>query len=256
MRKSLLTIAIVCCFLLNTPAQHSNDGQSKDATQVAPQAYKLEFENEWVRVMHVHYAPHEKIAEHYHTERPAAYVYLNDGGPVIFKHIDLPYGAITRPATKAGSFRLYRSVKEVHAVENTSDLASDFLRVEFKTDPVNENSLRGKYFREQHPANENFSKVQFENEQIRVTRSDIVPHKSLELSTAATEPTLIVALSLSKLASSKSKTRIELAPGKTAWIAAGQQQTFENTGDASAEILRFDFKTRPFDDPGDRTGKH
>ena len=57
--------------------------------------------------MRVHYGPHEKIPAHDHTERAAAYVYLNDGGPVIFKHIGLDYGPVTRPATKAGSFRLY-----------------------------------------------------------------------------------------------------------------------------------------------------
>ena len=75
---------------------------AQDPLKVAPQAYKLESENEWVKVMRVHYGPHEKIPPHDHTERAAAYVYLNDGGPVIFKHIGLEYGAVTRPATKAG----------------------------------------------------------------------------------------------------------------------------------------------------------
>ncbi|HEU4386612.1 MAG TPA: hypothetical protein VFV34_02360, partial [Blastocatellia bacterium] len=81
---------------------------SKDPLRVAPRAYKIDFENDWVRVWRVHYGPREKIAEHYHTERASAYIYLNDGGPIIFRHVNLPYGAITRPATKAGSYRLYR----------------------------------------------------------------------------------------------------------------------------------------------------
>src|SRR5215813_10159014 len=128
MHRYLLALAIAVCTL-------SPKALCQDPLKVAPQAYKLEFENDWVRVMRVHYGPKEKIPEHYHTERAAAYVYLNDSGPVIFKHRDLPYGAITRPATKARSFRLFKSVKEVHAVENTSDLPSDFLRIEFKTQP-------------------------------------------------------------------------------------------------------------------------
>ena len=33
---------------------------AQDPLKVAPQAYKLEFENEWVKVMRVHYDPHEK----------------------------------------------------------------------------------------------------------------------------------------------------------------------------------------------------
>src|SRR5947208_15484784 len=83
---------------------------AQDPFKVAPQAYKLQFENEWVKVTRVHYAPHEKIPAHEHTLTAAAYVYLNDGGPVVFNHVDKDYGAITRPATKAGSFRLYRAV--------------------------------------------------------------------------------------------------------------------------------------------------
>lgn len=45
---------------------------------------------------------------------------------------------------QAGSFRVYRGLQELHEVENKSDLSSDFLRVEFKTDPVNEKSLKGR----------------------------------------------------------------------------------------------------------------
>jgi hypothetical protein len=135
--------------------------------KVAPQAYKLEFENEWVKVVRVHYGPREKIPAHDHTERSAAYVYLNDGGPVIFKHIGLEYGPVTRPATKAGSFRLYKAIKEIHEVENTSELPSDFLRVEFKTRMVDEKTLRGRFHREPWPAGENYQKEQFEDEQIR-----------------------------------------------------------------------------------------
>src|SRR5690349_9549426 len=140
---------------------------AQDPLMIAPDAYKLEFENEYVKVVRVHYAPHAKIPEHNHTDFPAAYVYLNDAGPVIFKHVGLSYGAVTRPAVKAGSFRLYRAVKETHEVENPSDTASDFLRVEFKTEPDKDaNTLRGRYFREEYPAGENFQKVQFENEQV------------------------------------------------------------------------------------------
>lgn len=132
------------------------NASAQDPTKVAPQAYKLEFENEWVKVMRVHYAPHEKIPAHDHTEAGAAYIYLNDGGPVIFKHIGLSYGAVTRPETKAGSFRLYKAIKEVHEVENPNDVPSDFLRVEFKTAPDNNKPLRGKFYREAYPMGENF----------------------------------------------------------------------------------------------------
>lgn len=241
MKRSLWFGALLACLLVGAAS-------AQDAIKVAPQAYKLEFENEWVMVTRVHYAPYVKIPEHYHTERSAAYVYLNDGGPIIFKHINLPYADVTRKETKAGSFRVYKGLKEVHAVENPTGTPSDFLRVEFKTEVVNENSLRGKFYREAYPPGENFSKVQFENEQIRITRLVIAPRAKLDVSANATEPALFVALTPARLKAKgeKSKTaQFHLAPGKTHWLNINQQQQWENTSDSAAELLRFEFKTKP-----------
>jgi len=241
MKRSLwiLTLMITALF---------GKSYAQDPLKVAPQAYKLEFENEWVMVTRVHYGPREKIPGHFHTERGSAYVYLNDGGPIIFKHVNLPYGDVTRKETKAGSFRLYKGLKEVHSVENPTDIPSDFLRVEFKTDPVNEQSLRGKFYRETYPAGENFSKVQFENEQIRITRTVIPARNKLDVSANATEPVLLIGLTPAqfKAREQKSKTvQIKLEPGKTHWLNVNQQQQLENTGNISAEMLRFEFKTKP-----------
>src|SRR5262249_17886356 len=135
MKHPILQLAILCLSAVAVAAQ--------DPMKVAPDAYKLEFENDHVKVQRVHYAPRVKIPEHDHTAFGAAYVYLNDAGPVIFKHVGLSYGAVTRPAVKAGSFRLYKAVKETHEVENISDTHSHFLRVEFKTEPDKDpNTLR------------------------------------------------------------------------------------------------------------------
>lgn len=215
-------------------------GFGQDPTKVAPDAYKLEFENEWVKVTRVHYAPHAKIPAHDHTETGAAYIYLNDSGKIIFKHIGLSYGAITRPETKAGSFRLYKAVKEVHEVENPNDTPSDFLRVEFKTAIDANTPLRGKFYRETYAAGENFQKVQFESEQIRVTR--IACAKSCDVP-AGVEPALIVVLSPARFKSAGKAAQFE--PGKTKWITAGKKETVENTGQDHIEFLRFDLKSKP-----------
>jgi hypothetical protein len=241
---------MICLLAYNTVAQ--------DPFKVAPQAYKLQFENEWVKVTRVHYAPHEKIAAHKHTLTASAYVYLNDGGPVVFNHIDKDYGAVTRPATKAGSFRLYRGLQELHEVENQSDLPSDFLRVEFKTDPINEKGLKGRFYREEYKAGENFQKVQFENEQIRITRLVCVVGKKIDLSTSATEPSLLLALSPAdfKIIGGKAQ-KLKLSLGQEKWFAVSQQGQLENTGTAPAELLRFDFKTRPLSkEELERNSKH
>jgi hypothetical protein len=258
MNIQVCVLIVTSILVADAFAQTPSKVPSKDPLKVAPKAYKLEFENEWVRVMRVRYGPREKIAEHYHTERPSAYVYLTDSGPIIFKHVDLPYGDITRAPVKAGSFRLYKAVKEVHAVDNPNDSPSEFLRVEFKTEPINQNSLRGKFHREPVAAGENSRKTQFENEQIRVERLVIAPHKSMDVSTLAAQPVLLVSLLSSQfqVVSPKGKERARLEIGKTIWVAAGRQEQLENTGEAAAELLRFEFKTKPFNDPSDRTGPH
>jgi hypothetical protein len=242
-----------CLFAIVFILSGAANAPGQDPFKVAPAAYKLEFQNEWVRVTRVHYGPKEKIAPHYHTDFPAAYVYLNDSGPVVFKHKDLPYGAITRPPTKAGGFRLYRSVKEVHEVENLSETPSDFLRVEFKTEPVNEKSLYGKFYRETYPAGENSLKVQFENEQIRVTRIVIAQQKVIDLPQVG-GPSLLVSLTESSLErEDANNTKLNLAIGTTAWIGSDQRSKLRNAGAAVAELLLFDFKTKPLTSKLDRS---
>lgn len=239
--KHLWAFSILCFFTTQSFAQ--------DPSKTLPLNYMLLFENEWVKVTRVHYGPHEKLPSHRHTQTGSAYVYLNDSGPVVFKHIGLEYGAVTRPPTKAGSFRLFRGLAEMHEVENLSELPSDFLRVEFKTEPVNDKSLRGRFFREAYPAGENFQKVQFENEQVRITRLTCAKGKPLQISTSSAEPALFVALTPSNLDLSQGllSLSVSLDAGQTLWLTTGQGKTFSNTspGNDPFELLRFDFKTKP-----------
>jgi hypothetical protein len=232
---------------------------AQDPLKTLPQASQLEFENKWVKVTRVHYGPREKIPAHDHTAMASAYVYLNDSGPVIFKHINLPYGAVTRPATKTGSFRLYRGLKEIHEVENLSDSPSDFLRVEFKTEPRGVESLRGRFYREDYPAGENYRKVQFENEQVRITRLITAPGKELSLSAKQAESLLIIALTSSRLTASDQKGKtasVNLEPGQIRWLAGGAREQLKNLNHAPSEMLCFEFKTKPMADPNGNTKAH
>ena len=230
----LLILALFACFTV-----------AQDPVRIAPEAYQLAFENEFVKVQRVHYAPHTTIPEHDHTASASAYIYLNDAGPVIFKHVGLSYGAVTRPAVKAGSFRLYKAVKETHTAENPNNTPSDFLRVEFKTETGKEpNSLRGKFFRLDAPTGENFQQVQFENEQVRITRLICAAGKNCLEVANAKEPILFVVLSPATFDIAKAK-GIKLQPGDTHWIEAGISVQGVNVSTTAAELLRFDFKTSP-----------
>jgi Tfp pilus assembly protein PilF len=241
MKYLTLQLAMVCLCV---------NALGQDPLKVAPDAYKLEFENDYVKAQRVHYAPRVKIPEHDHTAFGAAYVYLNDAGPVIFKHIGLSYGAVTRPAVKAGSFRLYKAVKETHEVENLGDTPSDFLRIEFKTEPAKDpNTLRGKFFREETSAGENLQKVQFENDQVRITRLICAAGKMCEYIANAAEPVLFVALTAAQFKPAHGRP-VKLALGQTRWLEARKKEQWENLDKDAAELLRFDFKTAPLKDVG------
>ena len=74
--------------------------------------YKVEFENEHVRVLRIHYGPHEKGARHEHLLNRVV-VYLND-----------------QAGGKADDVRVAGAA--VHAEENASDRAADRIAVELK----------------------------------------------------------------------------------------------------------------------------
>ena len=150
-------------------------GFAQDAYSVAPQAYQKQFENDLVRVTRVHYAPHEQLAEHSHPARPTIYIYLKDGGPVLFKHEHGESGAMaaTRPATQAGAYRIALGRNETHVVDNQSDLPSDFLQVELKT-AIDPKTFNGRRFRDPAAVNQNSTTVEFDTPQIRILRVNCI----------------------------------------------------------------------------------
>ena len=219
---------------------------TQDAVSVNPEAYRLEFENAWVKVVRVTYGPNAEIAPHLHTARASAYVYLNDGGPILFKHEGLPYAGVTRPPTKAGSFRVYKGLNEVHSVENPTTTPSEFLRVEFQTEPLEEASLKGKFFRDEAALSETIERTQFENAQVRITRVRVLAGDSLDLATGGGQPALLVALTAAGIAAPTSAVARLVDAGKTVWLDAGRSFGIRPVG-VPAEVLRFDFKTAPME---------
>ena len=241
MSPSFLTAAAVLACLGFTIVSAA----TQDPLTVNPDAYRLEFENSWVKVVRVIYGPKAVIAPHFHTDRASAYVYLNDGGPILFKHEGLPYAGVTRPATKAGSFRVYKGIKEVHSVENPTTTASDFLRVEFKTEPLEDGTLKGKFFREDPAPTATAQQTQFENAQVRVTRVRVAPGGTLGLTATGAQPALLVAVSPTGLVAAGGSVR-QIDVGKVAWLEAGHAAHVQATA-VPGELLRFDFKSRPME---------
>jgi hypothetical protein len=236
--KALVVVSIVLMAATGAIAQ--------DPFQVAPRAYKLQFENDWVKVARVHYDPKEKLPAHDHPRAGTVFVYLNNGGPVRFSHIEtgLAPFPLVRPPTVAGGFRLARAVFEHHEVENLSELPNDFLRIELKTEPLETNTFQGRFPPE--PADRTFQKVAFENAQVRIVRVACAAHETVEIAGSSSLPALLVALGPAPVTLDKAaaeSTEIDL--GQTVWLEPGRSATLKNRGNRAVQQLILEFKTGP-----------
>jgi len=97
---------------------------AQDAVKVDPKHYTVVSENDQVRILKVHYGPHEKSVMHSHPATVA--VFLTDANGT-FSH---PDGKKENFAVKAGD-ALYGAA-ETHLPENTSDKGMDVIVVELK----------------------------------------------------------------------------------------------------------------------------
>jgi beta-alanine degradation protein BauB len=116
MSKLFWAGALVCLATASVLAQ--------DPTKVEPRHYKLDFENEKVQVVSVHYAPHEKSAMH---EHPGGVVVILTAAHLRFTDDN---GKVREIFSKPGEARWYPPFK--HRVENLGDTPYDAVYVGIK----------------------------------------------------------------------------------------------------------------------------
>lgn len=207
---------------------------AQDPVPLLPQNYQLAFENEVVKVVRVHYGPHEKLRVHDHPKTPILWVYLADGGPVRFQHIGDEDYALVRPPTHAGGFRLHSGFVEKHEVENLSDSPSDFLRVELKTVPLGVRTLHGRFAPLAELPKKGLDKVEFEDPTLRISR--VVCRAGQSCTPSAIGPSLRIEFTPVTLEAG-SKT-MHLAEGQTFWSAPDEIKVMEGI----LHQLRIEFK--------------
>lgn len=117
MRRILWAIIVVCLAI--------QPGSAQDPTKVEPKHYKLDFENEHVQVVAVHYGPHEKSSMH---EHPGGVVVVITGGHLKFTDEN---GKVREVFAKAGEARWFGPFK--HTVENVGDTAYNAVYVGVKS---------------------------------------------------------------------------------------------------------------------------
>lgn len=119
MHRGLLALAVFVCLA-------ASPGMAQDPVKVDPKRYKVEFENDQVRVLRIHYGPHEKSVMHSHPAGVA--VFLTDGDSKFI----FPDGTSVVRTSKGGQVRW--TAGETHLPENLSDSPSDVVLVELKAE--------------------------------------------------------------------------------------------------------------------------
>ncbi len=97
---------------------------AQDAVKVDPKHYKVEFENDQVRVLRITYAPGEKGVMHSHPEGMVISI-TNASGK-----FTLPDGTTMPASFKAGDFRWVPA--STHQGENVGDETFEVIQIEMK----------------------------------------------------------------------------------------------------------------------------
>ncbi len=97
---------------------------AQDAAKVDAKHYTVISENDQVRILKVHYGPHEKSVMHHHPDTVAVFLTDADG------QFTYPDGTKKSFTVKAGDAQY--SAAETHLPENTSDKGMDVILVELK----------------------------------------------------------------------------------------------------------------------------
>jgi len=118
--KQTVALLMALAFVVATSV-----AQAQDPVKVDPKHYKVEFENDQVRVLHIKYAPGEKSVMHEHPDGVA--VFLTDQ-TVKFNY---PDGKSEDMSSKAGESRWTKG--GAHQPENVGGTQVEVILVELKT---------------------------------------------------------------------------------------------------------------------------
>ncbi len=170
---------------------------AEDPYRVAPANYHFVFENEWARATRVTFHPHDKLPVHQHPPTPTAvYVYVTDGGPIRFHHVEGDHVAgmnILRKPVLEGGIRFAHGAPETNTVEYLGDAPSEYARIELRTEPIDRPVRDVRLPPEAADLSKSARSVRFENGQVRIVQVTCAAGQACPDS--GHEPAVVVTLS-------------------------------------------------------------
>src|SRR5262245_10317501 len=217
--------------------------QSLDPFVVAPEHFHLEFENQYVRVVREHTAPHQKVPMHQHS-LGGVMVLLTDQNI----RQTLPDGSTREIHRKAGE--TYWGDPQTHAGENISDKPFEYVRVDIKpaSNRINPSAPIAPVQQSLDPTvvDPAHFKVEIENEHVRVIR--IKPERGHQATHAHPAPgAIVVALTDAELRlrlSDGSSREVSYKAGDARWSATTDPHQDEVISEQPVELIRIEPKIR------------
>jgi quercetin dioxygenase-like cupin family protein len=149
---------------METPSETMSESEAPgdataDPTAVDPDHYKIEFENDAVRILRINYGPGEESVMHYHPDSVAVYVTDVDG------QFTLPDGSVENASAPAGS--IFFGPAGAHQPKNLGDSEFEVVEVEFKAREASAQEPGGP---DATVVDADHYAVEFENDSVRVLR--------------------------------------------------------------------------------------
>jgi hypothetical protein len=233
-----LFLAVICLTVALLPGAM---GAQQDGLIAHPDNYRVQFENDWVRIVHVHIPGNSDLADHTHPPGVMLHVYLNDANPIVFEHDGSP-NTVTRPYVYARSYRVGRARPETHATINRFPGASDYLRVELKTQG---DVGFGQRVAAPPLTNTTRAVTEVTNVMYRATRITIAARDSFVIAADSGRPAILVALTEGIRAEGAAALKV----GQERFVESGKRETLRNARELPVELLRVDLLTQPASRP-------
>ena len=209
----------------------------QDGLVAHPNVYRIQLENDWVRLVRVTIPGNTTLPAHTHPPGYMIHLYLNDAEPIVFEHDGAPY-TITRPPVKARSYRIGVATPETHTVVNSHPGATDFMRIEFKATPAQAPRRR---FAAPPLVNETSSTEEVSSDLFKATRVTVASKQSTEVTAGADHAVLLIALTDGAAPGGGSA----LAIGQERFINPGGKETIRNDGVGPVQLLKVDILLKP-----------
>lgn len=213
--------------------------QSLDPLVADPQHYKLEIENQWVRVIREQMAPRETMPMHQHPPPGAVIVFLTGR----HNRLTAPDGAAQELRNQAGD--LMWSAASTHRSENLDATAFEAVQIEprrpngVKLTPAPAEPMDAPLVDPQH------YHVEIDNEYVRVIRVTIGPHEKLRLHKHPDTKAVLVHLTDQnmRLTLADGTTRESKYPAKQVrWVESAGAHQDENRSDTPLQFIRVELK--------------